>query len=245
MSKICTATLLVALILTGCSPWETTKKIYQNRSLPAHIDLQEGTGLNEQERKLSKTLTEADRRIEQLRLAMERQARVPALEWMREQMRAMSWINGLFVLDSSGSPLEQFPESQVKKLDLQAIHRLMQNETSPTMRLIPQQTDFGPEVCLVKPFFDRGTYLGCLLVHFDLRSLLAGLEAARDIMIFVPDKLLWQGETKQLATAVIERNWPELLERDYQGEITVKGHNIYWLVRFIGADPLIYAVEMR
>ena len=245
MSKLCTAAMLVVLLLTGCNPWETTKKIYHNRSLPAHIDLQEGPDLNEQERKLSKTLNAADRRIEQLRLAMERQTRAPALEWMREQMRVMSWINGLFVLDSRGTPLEKFPENPVKKVDLEGIHRHMLNETTPTMRLIPQQTEFGPEVCLVKPFFDRDTYRGYLLAHFDLRSLLAELEAARDIMIFVPGRLLWRGDNHQLATVVIQRNWQDLLEEDYQGEITVQGRTVYWLVRFIGADPLIYAVEMQ
>ena len=242
MPKLLTAVLAV-LIFSGCNPWETTKRVYQNRGFPVHIDLQDETDLDEDEKKLAKALLETDRRIEQLRRSMDRLTQPPAEDWMLHQLRTMPWINGLQALSPSGDPLARFPENPVKKVDLAAIHQLVVDTASDTMRLAPQKTEFGPEVCLVKPFFDRRTYRGCLLAHFDLRSLLSEQAPAEDIIVFVPDELLWTGSNEALAQRLIKHNWEALLQNDYQGKIRLQGHSVYWLVRFIGADPLIYAVE--
>ncbi len=243
MLKILTSAVLALLIFSGCNPWETTKKLYQNRGFPVHIDLQKKSGLDEVEKKMAKALLETDRRIEQLRRAMDRLTHPPTVDWMQYQLRAMPWINGLQSLSPGGDPLERFPENPVKKVDLEKIHQLVLNPDSTKMRLTSQKTEFGPEVCLVKPFFDRETFLGCLLVHFDLRSLLSEQTAAEDIIVFVPEELLWKGNNERLARDLLDQNWNLLLQNDYQGEIKLQGKNIYWLVRFIDADPLIYAVE--
>lgn len=242
MPKILTIALAV-LIFSGCNPWETTKRLYQNRGFPVHIDLQNKTDLDEDEKKLAKALLETDRRIEQLRRSMDRLTQPPGGDWMQHQLRTMPWLNGLQTLSPDGRPLAKFPKSPVKKVDLAAIHALLVDTASDSMRLAPQTTEFGPEVCLVKPFFDRTTSLGCLLAHFDLRSLLSEQTPAKDIIVFVPGELLWTGRNEELAHALIKQDWEALLQNDYQGEIRLQGQSVYWLVRFIGADPLIYAVQ--
>lgn len=240
-----TAALLSLVLIWGCNPWEAGKKIYEYRSMPAHIDLEQGTGLGDAEQKLARALDDSDKQIEQLRRTLERLGKKPDLEWMLRQIREMPWLNGLQLLDSTGNPEIMVPENPVKKLELHTIHQQIKEADSEQMRLFPQNTIFGMEVCVVKPLYHKKSYRGCLLAHFDFRTLLAEQPLAEEMVVLAPGHILWKGSRDRMATHLLQQNWEALLGEDYQGEIKLRTWSIYWLAIFIDADPMIYAVEVE
>lgn len=242
--KICLF-LLAGLLLAGCNPIETGKKIYQGNMLPARIDLEQETGLAETEQSVARVLAEADEEIEKLRLALTGLGEPPPLDWMQARVRSMSWLNGLQVLDAAGRRGNHYPQTLIKKMDFQDIHTTVSNSGSKRIRLVLQETSFGDEVCLVKPFFSQGGYQGLILAHFDFRTLIAGSSKEQEIIVLVPGKPLWAGDQGQIAQELSEQNWDQLLEDDIQGEIRLGQASIYWLARYIGLDPLIYAVAVE
>ncbi|MCF8037971.1 MAG: hypothetical protein K9K79_01515 [Desulfohalobiaceae bacterium] len=242
MSKKVLGYLLAGLLLAGCNPLETAQNVYQGRSLPARIDFDKGTGLKQKEQKLAQALSETDEKIEKLRMTLDRQGTPPSLSWMQDTGRSMPWLNGLLVLDSQGREVRRYPQAGVKKLDLQEIHQEILAAGPAHMRLLPQTTEFGPEVCMVKPFFYQGAHQGTLLAHFDFRTLVSADSQGDDLIVFFPGTLLWSGDYGPLARELSRQDWDRLVAKDIQGEITVGERTFYWLVRYVGLDPLIYAV---
>ncbi|MCF8104085.1 MAG: hypothetical protein K9K64_01255 [Desulfohalobiaceae bacterium] len=237
--------LLLGLLLAACNPLETTKKIYRGRAFPAKVDFEQGTGLKEKEQKLAQALSGTDEKIERLRLALERQGSPPSLQWMQGTVRSMPWLNGLRVLDSQGREMRRYPETQVKQLDLQDIHEEISNSDSRQMRLLSLETPFGREVCLVKPFFYQESHQGLLLAHFDFRTLLPAGPQSNEVMVFFPGKPLWSGNYGRIARELSLQDWNSLLAKNIHGQITIEKKTFYWLVRYVGIDPLVYAVAIE
>jgi hypothetical protein len=237
--------LALMMILGGCGVWETTKNIYKGAIFPAEVDLEEGTGLSETEKKMARVFKDIDQHIEDLSRALLVQENMPDEAWMQSQLARFSWLNGVMTWNSDGDLLERIPEQSVKKADMQGL--LDVNGTSVqsrrTITFMVQDSELGPEVFVVRFLYQAAELHGSLAAHFDPRTLAFQSREPEEVLLFTPEHLLWSGKDGLELQDLKGVDWEEKLEHDVSGRVEVRGETLYWMARYIGDKPLFYAVE--
>jgi hypothetical protein len=237
--------LALMMILGGCGVWETTKNIYKGAILPAEVDLEEGTGLSEAEKKMARVFKGIDEHIEDLTRTLLVQENMPDEAWMQSQLTRFSWLNGVMSWDSDGDLEERIPEQSIKKADVQDL--LDVNGTSIQSRrsitFMVQDSELGPEVFLVRFLYQAAELHGSLAAHFDPRTLALQSSEPDEVLLFTPEHLLWSGMDGLELQDLKEIDWEEKLEHDVAGRVEVRGETFYWMARYIGDKPLFYAVQ--
>lgn len=241
--KLSLFALACLLILPGCGFWKKVKSSYQGTVLPAEVELEEQPGMQGARGKLAQLFCPLDQNLEfmlrEIRIKTDR----PQEQWLRELHRSFSWVNGVAVVDRGGSIQARYPQSPVKPVDYSSLVRAASDWQNRKMRTAVQKTELGPEVFVLRPFFERNEWQGLVAVHFDPRTLARMSPQPDDLLMLGPDALLWGGRYNKEGKELSELNWKSFLESDVNGHVTVQGKRFYWLARFVGSDPLIYAVE--
>ncbi len=242
LSVLCLAFLFG---LAGCGGWETTKKIYQGAILPAQIDLEQNSGLSANEQKMARLFKEIDQHIEDLTRDLLVQESLPDQDWMRSHVSRFSWLNGVLAWNRQGDLVGRYPEQAIKQPDLEALQTT--NATSvQSLRALSfqvQASELGPEIVVIRPLYQAAELSGNIAAHFDPRTLASLSEQPREIIIFTPGHLLWDGENQEVSQELTGIDWEHNLEHKTAGQVEIQDKAYYWIARYIGDKPLFYAVE--
>lgn len=244
--------LSACALLPGCAntsieeSWKSTKAFYGNYiNTPAHIDYDDKGELSQSERALSMRMQGVEGQLVQLERVMANADRPPTPESVSGIMTRFPWLAGVALLDVSGKVLEHQPPS-LKALDFTPLlERESANKNSRGLRAMVQDTPLGPETMVAVPVYHDAEMLGLLVVHFDMRSLLPYAMEPGDLMILSTEGVLWPGRYVADSTPVAGQDWKALTKSNCMGTVSNASGEFLWVVRYIGAEPIIFAVPTR
>ncbi len=232
--------------LAGCKNWIPGKEMIRKNNcfFPAEVNVQKDTVLCIEEDKMACLICGMDRRLESLLREMDTVERRPEKERLKGIYSDYSWLNGVNVLDKSGQPVLRYPEQAVKELDYNFLSEVKWSWKEKKYNIFALDTPLGTELAIVKPMFNGKELKRLLLTHFDIRSLLNFSDDPGELLIFLPDKLLWSGEEIAESKSFLEFSWKNILEDRVNGKLERQGKRYYWMSRYVGKDPIIYMVRI-
>lgn len=246
---LCSLSVAVLALMAGCSTWnktvETTHGVYKSYvNVDPEIDLDKEADCAPSERVLAQAFTPVDAQLHQLLRQMETQESFPSDDWLASQMGRFSWLNGIVVIDRQGEVVHRYPEQPVKQITTDFVRNDQGDWAERQNRLLVQDNSLGAECCLTQPFFKDNVWQGLIVAHFDPRSLAGQSPLSTRLLFFTPQELLWAGPALT-PEAVLSPSWQEILADNVAGELEHNGREIVWTARYIGPDPVLYAVTSR
>jgi hypothetical protein len=243
MWRMATILLIPSLfLLSGCGTWEKAKAFYRGYVLPAEVELDKGSGLEQVEKRLARLSAPVDAELE--RLVRELQVLDPrgGEQGLSDVIAEFSWVNEVVAVDPKGNVLRRHPEHPVKTVDLGELARRAEAWTDRSLHSLVVETSLGPEMVLLKPFFQDNEKKGYLMAHFDLRSLVERSPEPKEMVIFTKNRVLWPGGFSSAPEELAASKWDAFLESSVTGEVDTKAGRFFWLARYVGQEPLFYAV---
>lgn len=230
------------LFLCGCGSslhetWKSTKGLYYTYlNPPASVDYDDTGDLNASQARLAANMRLIDAELVRFERYMINQDKPPSQERVDALFERFRWINGVAALSPEGEVLAQEPSSSLKPLDFTAF--VASGEANPRdLRGDVQITPLGPEVLLGAPIFAGSELKGYYVVHFDMQMLLDKVPDPANLIITSPQGVLWSGGTGAGDTALSGEDWGKVTKSRIGGKIG----DYYWLCRYLGGVPLIFA----
>ncbi|MDD6088297.1 MAG: hypothetical protein PUB69_03150 [Desulfovibrionaceae bacterium] len=238
------------LVVSGCGEqasfhetWKSTKSLYaEYLNPPAEIDYQDKSPLTEVQTRLALAMVGVDIRLEALERVL-LNADKPNDELVASIFRRFSWISGVAAIDALGTVLARAPETYIKDLDFSAL--IEQKPVGTDLRGVRgwvQDTPFGAEVFLASPVYNNMDLMGMLIVHFDMQSLLRDAGCDDSIVAVAPQGILCRGRFND-TLPVFSENWEKILKDNVSGSVGSSPSRFYWMSRFIGRQPLVFAMS--
>ncbi len=246
-------TLLIAavMLLSGCSTesfkgtLKSTKSFYNEYiNPPAEVDYSLTGSLEDAEHLMVRQLYTINGQLTSLERTLQSMDRGPSPELIELLMRNFPWLSGIALIDHEGTLLGQEPSISLKSLDFSVLlaERKKDRRDVRDLRCAVQDTPFGPEVLLGIPVFRDADLAGIFIVHFDMRNLVREAPEPGNFVVTSPEAVLWPGKFVLDSTPLAGRNWEEIAASDVTGTFSNDNGEFYWMVRFLGAEPLVFAV---
>ncbi|GFH62877.1 MAG: conserved hypothetical protein [Candidatus Desulfovibrio kirbyi] len=242
---------LAALALTvGCSAYQPTKNVWKSArgfwnvyvSPPVEVDYQEKSDLSPQALALTNSMLGIDLELERLERVMLNADKPPTRAWVADFMKKFPWISGFAGVKYDGTILGQMPASPLKQLDFIPLLYEDKKQNSRALRGDVQNTLLGPEVLLAIPLYDSVDFLGIMLSHFDMRTLMQYSVDPQSLVVLSPQALLWTGKYDFAATPLAGVNWEDVVSKNSSGVCKNATGSFYYIVRYLGNLPLVFAV---
>lgn len=244
-------TLLFAISVTvGCTAWQPTKEVWKTTkslwntyvSPPAEVDYDDKGGVNPEAYALSTALIGIDAELGKLERTMQNADRPPTQEWLGNLFASFPWLNGFAGVKYDGTILGQEPPDSMKKLDFIPLLYEDKKQGSRALRADVQPGPLGPEVMLATPLYDGVDFLGIVVAYFDMRSLMRFSNTANEIVVLCPGALLWPGKYDFAATPLAGVQWEKVVLESTSGTCTNVNGTFYYMVRYLGNMPMIFAI---
>lgn len=247
--SVLSSAALTALLLplAGCGVtdtgvWKEGRRMYYTHvNTPAEIDLSEPNTLDAADQRLVSRMMLVDTQLSSLERMLDSLPSQPNGEMLADMLRRFPWLTNVTLLDSSGSVLGSVPSLPVKQLDYTTLLEPAPKTSPRVVRASVQDTPLGPEVLMARPLFDGTTMIGLVVATFDIRSLLPYVDNASSMIVRSPDVLVWSGDLHYNETPLASVNWAEAVLKNSYGTQGSKPQSFSWLVRYVGAIPLIFA----
>lgn len=244
--------LLISLAL-GCSSFQTTKNVWKGTkglwatyvSPPASVDYEEKGDLPPEAMTLSKAMLGIDVELGKLERVMQNADRPPTMEWLNRLFETFPWINGFAGVKYDGTILGQQPPDSLKDLDFNYLLYEDKRQKSRALRADVQPSPMGPEIMLATPLYDGVDFLGIVVAYFDMRSLMSFSERPQDMVVLCPTALLWPGEYEFAATPLAGVDWSKVVRESAAGTCTNVNGSFFYMVRYLGNLPLVFAVPEK
>ena len=253
--KTCLFTALVAMCacLAGCgsatwdSTWKGTKSLYRSYlNPPASIDYEDKGSLGEAEMLLATQMKRIDSQLLALERHLENDDKPPTPDSVAALFSRFPWVAGFAAVDVSGQVLAQEPPVGLKQLDFAAILELKPRGAGIRgIRGMVQNTPLGPEVFAAVPVYRNMELMGYLVSHFDMRTLIPLAENPGDLVVLAPQAVLWPGRFVVESTPLAGQDWNAIVKSSITGTVSNAQGEFLWVARFIGTEPLIFAVPVR
>ncbi len=232
---------LVFVCLTGCGWWDKTTDAYYDYVYPTpDIDLHTEGLEGSQEDKLARIFYPADKELSALLRHLRTQNDYPRESWFKSTMRRFTWLDAAFAVDAQGNELNRYPEEGIKKIDYAKIDTEEISVGDWQIRTFIQDTKFGPEVILARPFFKGVEWQGMLAVQFDPRVFAELSPSSERMSLVMDERVLWSGDLKGISGYLQNRPWKKLLAEDISGRFPHKQKNLLWFARKAGNKWLVY-----
>jgi hypothetical protein len=241
--------LLVAL-LTGCNAYQPTKDVWKGTknfwdayvSPAAEIDYGEKGVLSPNALELTNSMMGIDQQLSRLERVMINADKPPTKAWVSDFMANFPWLNGFAGVKYDGDILGQVPSPPLKPLDFIPLLYEDKKQSNRALRADVQNTPLGPEVMLAVPLYDNLDFLGVVVAHFDMRTLVQFTGNPLNIVILSPQALLWPGKYDYAATPLSGVNWEDIVLKSSSGRCKNATGSFYYIVRYFANLPLIFAV---
>jgi Uncharacterized conserved protein, contains FHA domain len=243
--------LLTALSLaSGCSSYQPTKNAWKSTkgfwnayvSPPASVDYEEKGDISPRALALTSSMMGIDVELGRLERVMLNADKPPTREWLSTFFASFPWISGFAGVKYDGTILGQEPATSMKELDFIPLLYEDKKQNSRALRADVQNTPLGPEIMLAAPLYDGVDFLGVVAAYFDMRALMQYSSNPEDMVILTPQALLWPGKYDFAATPLAGVNWSEAISKSSSGVCTNATGSFYYIVRYLGNLPLVFAV---
>lgn len=256
MSHFCLRSFLVLLaaaFLCGCNAYQPTKNVWKTTkglwntyvSPPASVDYEEKGDLPPQALTLSTSMIGIDVELGKLERVMQNADKPPTREWLNNLFASFPWLSGFAGVKYDGTILGQEPANALKELDFIPLLYEDKKQNSRALRADVQPSPLGPEVMLATPLYDGVDFLGIVVAYFDIRALMHYSEHPQDMVVLSPSALLWPGKYEFAATPLAALDWGEIVKHSSAGTCTNATGSFFYLVRYLGNLPLIFAVPEK
>ena len=270
MSRL-TFVLVILFLLTGCTAWKSFQAFYHEYiDVSPKIDLQTVNTGNEPEQFFARIIYPVDLQLNKLMCRLDEQDTYPHEKWFNELLKDFPWLSGVAAIDRSGQILFQLPAHLIKPVNYSLLFSNSQNSTndypatsgstsvparkdllfagdsvraSTDIKIVVQDSEFGPEIYLARPFFKNNLAQGMLVIHFDAGSWARLSAGSQELAIFVGDKPVWVGKRTGLNKYCAQIKSIELLKNGVSGQINMKSRFFYWLARAAGENWIIYLTQ--
>lgn len=247
------ALLLLLTGLWGCSAyqptknvWKTTKGLWNTYVSPAAaVDYEEKGSLSAAAKALSLSMLGVDKELGRLERMMQNADKPPTKQWLSNFLQAFPWVNGFVGVKYDGTILGQEPPDSLKELDFNGLLYEDKKQNSRALRADVQPSPLGPEIMLAAPLYDGVDFLGIVVTYFDMRSLMQFAQNPEDMVILCPSALLWPGKYDFAATPLAGTNWNEVVTKSTAGTCTNANGSFFYMVRYLGNLPLIFAIPEK
>lgn len=249
----CFLILLTIALASGCSHYQPTKEVWKTTkglwgtyvSPPANVDYDEKGDLPPQALELSKDMMGVDAELSKLERAMQNADKPPTQEWLDKLFATFPWLDGFAGVKYNGVILGQQPPESLKELDFNPLLYEDAKQNSRALRADIQPSPLGPEIMLATPLYDGIDFLGIVVAYFDMRSLMKFSENASNMVVLAPTALLWPGKYDFASTPLAGVNWSEVVTKSTSGTCSNANGSFFYLVRYLGNLPLIFAVPEK
>lgn len=245
--------VLLIIVLCGCNAYQPTKNVWKTTkglwntymSPPASVDYEEKGNLSPQALALSTSMIGIDVELGKLERVMQNADKPPTREWLSGLFASFPWLSGFAGVKYDGTILGQEPANVLKELDFIPLLYEDKKQNSRALRADVQPSPLGPEVMLATPLYDSVDFLGIAVAYFDMRALMHYSEHPQDIVVLSPSALLWPGKYEFSATPLAGLDWSEIVKHSSAGTCTNTTGSFFYLVRYLGNLPLIFAVPEK
>lgn len=251
----CRCILIVLALMLGCgcsyyqptkNVWKTTKGLWNEYlSPPASVDYEDKGDLSEEAIALSKSMMGVDTRLARLERVMQNADKPPTQEWLSHFMEQFPWMDGFAGVKYDGSILGQYPPDSLKELDFNPLLYEDKRQNSRALRCDAQPSPLGPEIMVATPLYDGVDFLGVVVAYFEMRSLMRFSENPENIVVLCPTALLWPGKYEFAATPLAGVDWNKVVKESSAGTCSNATGTFFYLVRYLGNLPLIFAVPEK
>ncbi|MBD5626305.1 MAG: hypothetical protein HDQ90_02185 [Desulfovibrio sp.] len=245
--------LLAVGVLCGCNAYQPTKNVWKTTkglwntyvSPPASVDYEEKGNLPPQALALSTGMIGIDVELGKLERVMQNADKPPTREWLSNLFATFPWLSGFAGVKYDGTILGQEPADALKELDFIPLLYEDKKQNSRALRADVQPSPLGPEIMLATPLYDGVDFLGIVVAYFDMRALMRYSEHPEDMVVLSPAALLWPGKYEFAATPLAGLDWSEIVKHSTAGTCTNATGSFFYLVRYLGNLPLIFAVPEK
>ena len=250
LSLRCLQTAALLLLMTGCSAYQPTKNVWKGTknlwytyvSPPASVNYEEKGDLSPRALALANSMIGIDVELGKFERTMLNADKPPTREWLNKFFASFPWISGFTGVKYDGTILGQEPATSQKELDYIPLLYEDAKQNSRALRGDVQNTPLGPEVMLAAPLYDGNDFLGVVVAHFDMRAVMQYSEMPQDIVVLSPQALLWPGKYDFASTPLAGVNWSEVVTKSSSGTCANATGVFYYMVRYLGNLPLVFAV---
>ncbi|MDE5831943.1 MAG: hypothetical protein K2H64_02990 [Desulfovibrio sp.] len=243
------ALFILAGSLVGCGAYQPTKNVWKTTkglwndyvSPPASVDYDDKGELPEEAKNLSQAMLGIDTRLTKLERTMQNADKPPTQEWMDRLFENFPWLNGFAGIKNDGTILGRYPEESLKELDFIPLLYEDKKQNSRALRTDVQPTPLGPEILLATPLYDGPDFLGVVVAYFDIRNLVSFSANPRDMVVLCPTALLWPGKYDFAATPMAGLDWNKIVKDSSSGVCSNEHGSFFYVVRYLGNLPLIFA----
>lgn len=243
--------ILCCLTLAGCrtpqvvkNAWKGTRSYYyEYLNTPAELDLEnKGDALNYQAA-LGAAIADFDLQLQELERSLQNSDRRPDADWVESMTARFPWLSGIALTDDAGFPRAKVPLDFPKPFEIGSLIEVDEKQQLKDLRAYVHTHDLGPEIYLGNPVYVGADFRGVITVHFDPRVLLARTGDPAKVMIASPEGVIWPGHYDAAATPVAGVDWGEMVTKNYSGLIKNELGTFYWVCRYLGNLPLVYAIK--
>jgi hypothetical protein len=244
--------LILCLLTTfGCTYNQTLKDAWKfsNRqyrayvNTPVSIDMEDTGDPEDYELALGEAVMTLDDQLQRFIRTMENGDSSPDQTWVLSLMRRFPWLSGVALVDAGGNLLARHPEYFMKEFDAGPLLEADSKQRISDLRAYVQQSPLGPEIYLAHPVFTNGELRGLIVAFFDPRALAGVSPEAGRFMLASPAGVLWAGDLSVSETPVGQADWNTLLSHSSRGILGSSDNKFFWIVRYIGNLPLVYAIS--
>ncbi len=251
-TTVCLFLTVAAIVTAGCSSnqtvhdaWKTTKGLwYTYASPPATIDYEESGEMSVHELALATRMMGIDIQLGQLERVMSNADKPPTNEWLQNFFARFPWMGGFAGVKADGQIIGQEPAAPMKSLDFLPLLEEDEKQNMRALRGYVEDTPLGAEVFLAAPLYDASDFLGVVVAHFDMRALLRYATDPEELVIVAPQAVLWSGRYDIAATPMSGVDWGEVVRKNSRGTVSNAAGSFYWVARYLGNQPLIFAVPV-
>jgi hypothetical protein len=224
--------------------WKFTKRQYTHYlNTPATVDLSDTGNRADYEIALGEAVLNIDNELARLIRAMENTDHNPSPEWALSMVQKFPWISGVALVGSDGVVNSRYPEYFAKEFDASPLLERDPKQRPGMLRGYVRTGDSSPEIYLGNPVYFGEDLLGIIVAHFDPATLATLSPDPDSFVMFTPTGIVWQGRFGGGLSAGTDE-WKNILENKSSGTIGSGDSAFFWLTRYIGNLPLVYAIPI-
>jgi hypothetical protein len=221
--------------------WKFSRRQYvAYLNTPATVDMDDKGGREAYELALAEAVGAMDAELVRLIRSMENSDRRPDQEWALQMIQRFPWISGVALVGGDGVVNARYPEYFAKEFDAGPLLEADPKQRPGMLRAYVQADKTSPEIYLGNPVYVGEEMRGIIIAHFDPAALASMSPDPGAFCMITPAGVVWPG---RFGTAAGE-NWETVLKERSSGLTDGGDSAFFWITRYIGNLPLVYAMPV-
>ena len=245
--------IFCSLAPLGCRPsqnvkdaWKGTRSYYyEYLNTPAKLNMKEKGSIRSYQAEMGSAVADFDMSLMELEQVLQNSDRNPDLAWVNSLTARFPWLSAVVLTDSEGYPRAMMPPSHPKGFEIGNLLEVDEKQQLKDLRAHVQEHPMGPELYIGNPVYIGTDFRGVIVVHFDPRALLARVGDPARIVIAAPSGIIWPGLYDAESTPIANIDWGQEVRKNSSGIVRNELGAFYWVSRYLGNLPLIYAVRIE